>query len=565
MVASPTARRAELERRFPVWTKRTLAEALDSAAAMFGDRPLMINEQGMFTYKEMQAWSRRLASGLIAWGVKPGEHVAMIMANYAEFAALKFAIARVGAVCVPINFHLRGAELAYVLDQSDSVLAIAMHRFRGHDYLADLRNMAASLPALREVFILPTDGSAPEGAPALDALAALGDANSDAELARRETAADPDAQSDILYTSGTTGQSKGVMLSHDMVLRAAFASVYHRAFEDGRRIAHALPMYHVFGYVECLIAVSFVGGAVISHLVFDAESFVDSVEAHGATDIIALPNMTLKLLELIRTRGFDAPALLAVFNSGGINPPGIWAEIRALLRPIELVTAYGMTETTASTTCTLPEGDDARLLDSNGRFKLASVAGTSSANGFTAIYKAIDHETGADLPPGKIGELVVRGPIVTPGYYKKPVESAAAFTPDGWLHTGDLGRVTVDGYVTLTGRIKESYRCGGEMVMPREIEALVEAHPQVAQALAIGVPDMRMGEVGCLCIVATDADDCPSPDQLIALCAEKLARFKVPRHVLFFMAEEIPMTATGRPQKVKLAAVAKARLAQVAR
>ena len=558
MFVTPRERRVELDQRFPVWMPCTLSSHLDRMAETFGDRPLMINEQGSFSYADIATWSRRIAAGLIEWGVQPREHVALLMGNFAEFAATKFALARIGAVTIPVNFHLRGAELEYVLNQSDAVAIVTMQRFRGHDYVDDLSNL--SLPHVREIFVLPDDESQLGGFRSVADLANLATSRSAADLQERALLIDPHSVCDVLYTSGTTGHPKGVMLTHDSVLRAAFASAYHRAFEDGRRIAHALPMYHVFGYVECLVAATFVGGAVVSHLNFDAQKMVDSILRYRATDLIALPNMTLKILEHVRAGRFSFDHLMAVFNSGGVNPPQIWDEIRELLRPRELVTGYGMTETTASTTCTLPEGDDARLLDSNGCFKLAGCSGATDAEGYTAIYKAIDTETGADLAHGKIGELVVRGPIVTPGYYKKSEETEAAFTDDGWLRTGDLGHVTPDGYVTLTGRIKESYRCGGEMVMPREIEALVETHPFVKQALAIGVPDPKMGDVGCLCVVPSP-EGRPDPEALIDMCVRGLARFKVPRHVLFFSQQDIPVTATGRPQKVKLREVAKARLA----
>jgi fatty-acyl-CoA synthase len=265
------------------------------------------------------------------------------------------------------------------------------------------------------------------------------------------------------------------------------------------------------------------------------------------------------MLDVVRRRGFKAGDLVAVFNSGGVNRPQVWSEIRELLQPLELATGYGMTETTASTVCTLPEGDDAHLQTSNGRLKPAGAAGDPALGGYTAIYKTIDAETGVDLAPGETGELVAKGPIITPGYYRKPEETAACFTADGWLKTGDVGRIDAEGYLTLTGRIKETYRCGGEMVIPREIEELVDQHPKVAQALAVGVPDPKMGEIGCLCIVARPGEK-PDPAELLALCAGKLARFKVPRLVLFFEPGEIPLTATGRPQKVKLAAIARERL-----
>jgi fatty-acyl-CoA synthase len=248
----------------------------------------------------------------------------------------------------------------------------------------------------------------------------------------------------------------------------------------------------------------------------------------------------------------------AVFNTGGANRPEIWREIRDVLGPAEILTAYGMTETTASTTCTLPEGEDNHLSSSNGCLKDAGPAAAGAAGPHLARYKAIDPVSGADLPAGSTGELVVRGPGVTVGYFDKPEETASAFTPDGWLRTGDLGRIGADGFLALTGRIKETFRCGGETVMPREIEALLETADGVAQAIVVGVPDPRMGEVGCACIVACGPR--PSTAALTTLCEARLARFKVPRHFLFFAADEIPLTPTGRPRKYQLAELARARL-----
>jgi fatty-acyl-CoA synthase len=546
---SPQARRSLLEKQYPSWEVLTISGRLDRATEAWGDRPLIITDERNWSYAEVQAWSRQIASGLIAHGLAAGEHVALDMANYAEFAAIKFAIARASAVCIPVNFLLRAQELAYVLDQSDTVMLITMDAFRGHDYLADLARIKPELPGLRQVFTLPK----------LSELVAAATPESDAELARREAAADGAQLSDILYTSGTTGRPKGVMLTHDMVQRAAFSSVIAGAFEDGRRMVFAMPMYHVFGYSECLLAVLFAGGAIIPRLVFDAEDMLGAAERHRASELVAVPMMTAKLIELTRTRGFDSAHLRVMFNSGGANPPGIWEAIREVLRPAEMRMGYGMTETSASATSSVPEDDDSRLLTTHGRFKPASVAGDPALGGRVAIYKAIDPETLADLPPDGDGELVVKGPIVTRGYYKKPEETAAAFTADGWLRTGDMGRVSADDYVTLTGRIKETYRCNGEMVMPREIELLFDDHPQIEQALVVGVPDARAGEAGCLCIVPRGAER-PDPATLLADCATKLARFKVPRHVLFLEAGEIPLTVTGRPQKFKLAELAAERL-----
>ena len=546
---TPQERRQLIEARYPTWEVLTISARLDRAVSVWPDRPLIITDAREWSYAEVQSWSRQIASGLIAHGLKRGEHVALDMANYPEFTAIKFAIARAGAVCIPVNFMLRGQELAYVLDQSDAAMLITMEEFRGHDYIADLNRIAPDVPKLRHTFRLG----------GINALMTSGTAESDAELARREAAADGTALSDILYTSGTTGRSKGVMLTHDMVLRAAFSSVVSGAFEDGSRMLFAMPMYHVFGYTECLLAVLFAGGAIIPHLVFDAAEMLDAAERHRATELVAVPMMTTKLIEVAQTRGFDSTYLKVMFNSGGVNPPGIWDAIREVLRPQHMRMGYGMTETSASATSNVVEDDDTGLLTTHGRFKPPSIAGDSALGGRVAVYKTIDPETLADLPPDVEGELVVKGPIVTRGYYKKPEETAAAFTADGWLRTGDVGRVSADEYVTLTGRIKETYRCNGEMVMPREIEMLFDDHPQIEQALVVGVPDARAGETGCLCIVSR-GNELPDGDALLAICAAQLARFKVPRHVLFMEAGDIPLTVTGRPQKFKLAKLALERI-----
>jgi len=560
LTAAPQQRRDALEARHPRWLPRTVAASLDAAVENYSDRPLVIGDERTYSYAEIQEWSRRLAAGLIASGIRPGDHVAVVLGNYPSFVALKYAISRVGAACVPINFQLRRAELTYILRQSRARMLVIMDVFRDYDYLGLLDQMipgwrqsagGETLADLRRMCVVPTGETADREAFSLEDLARIGEDHR-AELAERETAGDPDAPSDVIYTSGTTGSPKGVLLTHDMVLRTAYASAYVRAFEDARRIHFALPMYHVFGYIECLIAATFVGGAIIPHVQFDAVGSLDAIERHRANEIVCVPLMTLKMLEAAEDRRRDLSSLISVFSSGGTSPPEIWAAIRSVLGAQEVMTAYGMTETTASTTCTLPEGPDDRLLTSNGCLKQAGIAGVASLGGRLAVYKTRDPETGVDLAPGIPGELMAYGPIITPGYFDKPEETAAAFTVDGWLHTGDVGTIDHDGFLSLTGRIKESYRCGGEMVMPREIESLLGEHSAVQEAHVVGVPHPRMGEVGCACVVLDPQSPAPEPEELMDLCAAHLARFKVPRYVLFVDAEDLPRTATGRVQKFKL-------------
>ena len=560
----PVAERQQrLAARFPTWEGWTLHALLDRVASEFPGRPYVLTDSHTFSYADIRDWSLRLAAGLLGAGVRPGEHLAVVMANFPVFVALKFAISRVGAVCVPVNYLNRKDELAYVLEQSDAVLLVTMDSFRDLDYLAMLDAIAPGwaiagggtrFSRLRQVFVFPT-GEKPLPA----AVHAFSELDSDGECLSSLPDIPCASISDIIYTSGTTGGPKGVQLSHDMLLRAAYASARCRAFEDARRIVFSLPMYHVYGYVEGMLSVLFVGGAIIPQLQFDAANTVLAIERHRATDALFVPMMTLAVLAYLRRARHDVSSLRALISSGGKAPHGIWADIRATLGNIEITTGYGMSEATASTTVTRPDDPDERLLSTNGRLRDAGVAGDPSLGGLLVAYRVTDPQNGVELPPGEVGELVMKGPCVTPGYYRRPEATAAARDGDGWFRTGDLGFIDRDGYLVLVGRLKECYRCGGEQVIPLEVEEVLCRHPAVSQAHVVSVPDERMGEVGVACIVPQDAAQV-SPEELITHCAASLARFKVPRHVLFMSAAEIPVTPTGRPRKFLLAELAARRL-----
>jgi fatty-acyl-CoA synthase len=560
---APSERRTLLAAMYPSWEPLTLSESLDRAVERYADRPLVVTDARIYSYAEIRDWSIRLAAGLRALGIGAGDKVAVVLANVPEFVVLKYAIARLGATSVPVNFLFRANELGYVLAQSDAVALVTMNAFRSADYLSYLDEIAPGWnrsapeqisPQLRHVVVVPmpdTEVDVPRNGKVqlLQDVEALASAPLLAEVSG-PTPATPVDLSDILYTSGTTGRPKGVMLSHDMVLRTAYASTYHGGRTDGWRIQFALPMYHVFGYIECLLAVTFVGGSVVPLAQFQPAEFLAGMERHRVQEIVCVPTMTQALLAAAREQDYDFSSLVTVFSSGGISPPTIWQEIRDVLKPREVITAYGMSETTAATTCTYPEGPDEQLL-TNGPYREAGVAGDPALGGHLAVYKVVDPVTEKELPPGTRGHLLVRGPIVTAGYYRKPEETAEAFDADGWLRSGDLGVVAADGTLTLTGRLKETYRRGGEMVMPREVELVLGDYPGVGEAHVVGVHDERMGEVGCAWIVPEPGVQLDA-DELIDFCATRLARFKVPAHVLFTNGEELPLTATGKVQKFRL-------------
>ena len=559
MIESVAGRRGALDEKFRPWRARTLHQALDEAAGRFPARPFVVLDEKTWTYAEMVAWSLGVAAGLRSNGVKPGEKIAIILGNYPEFVALKFAISRVGAVAVPINVLNRREEIRYLLAQSDSVLLVTMDRFRGNDYLAALDEIipgweslpdgacGEALPMLRSIIVFATGEAPPREAVTPFSVLELDPIATEQEA----RAVDPAEVCDIIYTSGTTGAPKGVMLTHDMLTRTAFGGAYARAFEDGHRIIFSLPMFHVFGYVEGLLSVLWVGGAIIPQLRFDADATLAAIERHRASDALLIPAMTLALLDLAQHGRYDLSSLHFALASGGRAPERIWQAIHDVLGVREITTGYGMTETTATTTLTLPEDPIERLVTTNGCPRDIGPAGDPSLGGKLVSYEVLDTETGEPLAAGEIGELVAKGLGVTSGYYNKPEATADAFDARGWLKTGDLGRIDADGYVSLVGRSKESYRCGGEQVLPTEIEDVLASNVDIIQAHVVPVPDERMGEVGVAFIVPRPGAHIDT-EALRTHLVEQLARFKVPRHILIVRETDIPLTASGRARKFLL-------------
>lgn len=550
-------RQQALLKLYPAWNPITLHEMLDLTASRFPNRPLVMTDEKTWSYQEIQKWSAHIAAGLIESGVKPGDHVALLMGNFPEFVAVKFAISRAGAVAVPINFLNRRDELGYVLKQSDAVMLITMDQFRGLNYLQFLDELApnwaqlgggSSFPKLKKIVVFPCSGQQLQ-----NDVAHLQKFGKAAEISVQHPG--PYSNCDIIYTSGTTGAPKGVMITHDMMLRTAFGSTWGRAFEDGRRILFSLPMYHVYGYVEGLLACLFVGGAIIPQTRFDAKETLGGIEKHKASDVLLIPTMTLALLDELKKTKYELKTLQSVISSGGRAPAYIWQDIVTYLHPQEITTGYGMTEVTASSTVTRPDDPFEKLLYTNGRLREVGPAGDPQLGQRLVIYRVVDKDTGIDVAPGDVGELLAKGPGVTQGYYNKPDATKDAFTSDGWFKTGDLGRIDSDHYLTLMGRSKESYRCGGEQVMPTEIEDLLVTHPAVLQAHVVPVPHERMGEVGCAFIVWREGMQV-EPQELIDFCAQNLARFKVPQFILIRQADQIPVTPSGRARKFLLVQMA---------
>ena len=546
---SIAARRQAMADRHPAWTEMTLDAYLTRIQGNYAPRPLIITDAQTLTYADVEAQATRIACGLSALGVGHGDRVGLLMANYPVTVPLLFGIWRTGAVAVAINTLYGMAELDYVLRESGCALLISMAGFGSRRFDRDLdkhlpgwrEGACAALPELKAGLIYD------DADPSLF-LDALPQGGAPANLAQ------PHDPAVIMFTSGTTGSPKGVVQTHDNLLRAAYAGAYHQAFADGRRAVFSLPLYHGFGLIVGLLSGMIVGGAIVPLLRFDPHALLTATERHRATYLMGVPTMTIAMMEQAKQESYDLTSLTAVHSAAAPTPSWVWREIQQTFGCEEIFTSYGQTEVTATIICTQPGDPIDVVAETQGGIVQAGVAGIPDQDGRICEIKTVDPETGAS------GELCTRGPMNSLGYFRRPEETAKLFLPGGWIRTGDLGQFRPDGNLFLTGRSKELYKSRGELVSPKELEQLVTTHPAVAQAFFIGMPDDRWGETGCAWIVRTEGGAVDEAD-LRDWLALKVAGYKMPRDIWFIAESDLPKTGTGKVQKNRLKEMALAMVA----
>lgn len=564
--ASVAERQAFLGKKYPQWKELTLAQHFATQCQSYKDRPLLMMPEETYSYAEIWRRSEELAKALLALGVKQKDHVAVLMANDPDFIALWIAVSMVGAVTVPLNTQLREEELNYMIDQSDTQW-LFFHQCAGkQNHGAAIQRIEQKLKQkkanqLKQVICIPNKKKPiPKHFKSWSDFILNGKKCTDQNLKDRwKTAANPHETAAIIYTSGSTGLPKGVMLTDDMMLRSGFATCLSRAYEDGRRIFAPLPLYHVYFLEEGLFAVSFVGGAMISSTGFAPLQALELMERYKADDFLAVPSMLVSILNQKKLKNFNLEALNALLCCAAPSPVPLWKRAVEELGVQEIGTGCGGTE--ASSTTMLTEiGDALEVISTRvGKIKNAGIAGKNGFSGKSVEYKVINPDTGKDLPNGSVGELAVRGNVVTRGYYNKPDETAFALSHEGWLRSGDLGKIDKKGYIQLLGRSKNLYKVSGETVAPKEIEDVVSIHPNVAQMHVVGVPDRFTTEAGAA-FIELKSGKTVSAQEIRTWCKNRIARFKVPRHVWFMKEEDWPLTATGKIQKFKLQELAEARL-----
>ena len=302
-----------------------------------------------------------------------------------------------------------------------------------------------------------------------------------------------------------------------------------------------------------------VGGSVVLRPVFDPEDIMRNVEKHRATDALLVPTMAMAIVEHPKLNDYDLSSLFACLSAAAATPRRVWEALINGLGLTELVTGYGMTELTCAISMTEPDDPIDKLEQTIGHVMNAGSAGIPELNGLIARVRVVDLFVGKDVPEGGEGEMLWDSPMNTSGYFEMPEATKALLAEDGWLKSGDLGRMRPDGYLELTGRSKEQYKSGGELVAPKEVETVLCAHPDVAQAYVFGLPDDRWGEIGAAFVVPTVGAS-PQAEDLQDWCKERLAKFKWPRHIFFRSAETLPKTQTGKIQKFRMIEIAKTEL-----
>jgi len=549
----------------------TIPSHFDNIVARFGEREAVVSvhQQRRLTYAQLKTATDQLARGLLGQGFQKGERIGVWSTNHIEWLLLQLATARIGAVLVNINPAYRPRELAYALQKSEVQGLFTIPRFRTSDYVGMLVELMPELasqtpdqlhikeyPQLRRVVLIDPDQPDQTVRPhrgflTWPELIAASRGVTSAQLDAVLVTLDIDDPINIQYTSGTTGFPKAVVLTHHNILNNAFFTSRAMHFSEQDRLAVPVPFYHCFGMVISNLACLSVGACLVlpsEH--FDPLAVLQAVQQEHCTALHGVPTMFIAELEHPRFGEFDLSSLRTGIMAGAPCPAALLHRVIRDMHCAEILIGYGETE--ASPLTHLTSRDDS----------LARRTETVGTNLPHQEVKVVDIKTGATVPVGVIGEICFRGHHVMRGYYNDPGATRNTIDPQGWLHSGDLGTMDADGYVRITGRLKDMIIRGGENIYPAEIEEFLFTHPKVAQVAVFGVPDEFYGEE-VMAWIQLHAGEQASEDEIRDFCKGKIAHFKIPR--LIWFVDEFPMTVTGKLQKFRMREMAIERLQAGAR
>jgi acyl-CoA synthetase (AMP-forming)/AMP-acid ligase II len=510
------------------WT--TIPAMAAEAVEQFGDHIAIVDGDVELTYAELVEQARTFAAALVASGAGAGDRVAIWNFNNVEWVVAALGVFACGAVLVPVNTRFKAVEAGDILRRSRARVLVTVTDFLGTDYLAVLADAAVELPDLETKVVVR--GDVPPGAVSVRDFMDRANDEGRAEVARRSAALGPDSPSDILFTSGTTGVPKGVVQSHSSTLRVATDWAGMTGLSPDDRYLMVNPYFHMFGLKAGILA-SIAGGAtMLPQAVFDVDQVLARVAEERVTVLPGAPTIYQAILDHPDREKYDLSSLRVAVTGAADIPVELIRRVMSEL-PFSLVMAgYGLTEG-GTATGTAPDDDPETIATTVGRAR----------PGYA--LRVADRE-GNDVEQGQTGEVLFKGGSVMLGYLDDPEATAAAFTADGWLRTGDLGVLDERGNLRIVGRSKDMFIVGGFNAYPAEIENLLLRHPDVQQVAVIGIPDARLGEVGMAFVVRRPGAAVTEAD-VIAWAREQMANYKVPRAVEFL--DEIPLNATGKVMK----------------
>lgn len=514
------------------------------AASRFGLAEALVAGDERLNFVELSQRVDGAAKAFLALGLRPGDRIALWAPNSAEWIIAALGAQSIGGVLVPLNTRFKGDEAASVINASGARFLFCDNSFLGVDYIGNLLSASVATPHLEA--IIRFAGDAPQ-ASAISSLSwsaflAGGDDVSEIDLCNRQEQVQPEDLCDIIFTSGTTGQPKGVMSRHDQTVRVFWEWSRIVELDDRDRYLIVNPFFHTFGYKAGFLACLMRGATIIPEPIFDVDQVLRRIGQERITALPGPPTLYLSILDHPNRTDYDLSSLRLAVTGAAAVPVEMIRRMRQELSFTTILTAYGLTESTGTVTMCRSDDDPQTISETSGR-------------AITDVEVRIVDDDNEQVPVGTPGEIVCRGYNVMPGYFQNSDATAEAIDSDGWLHTGDIGTLDDRGYLRITDRKKDMFIVGGFNAYPAEIENTLMNHPAVSRVAVVGIPDERMGEVGhAFVILRPDAvgDRESFPQSLIAWSRERLANYKIPRQVT--VVEELPVNASGKVLKFQLRA-----------
>ena len=503
-------------------------EFLVIAAAIVPEREAIVFDDRRITFEALQDRVNRLANALSGLGVGPGDRVATLQVNTNQQVEVYFAAAALDAVYVPLNFRARAAELTYMLNDSGARVLLAGSRYAGH-----VRSFASDLDTVESFVALDE---------AVGGWLSYEDLLASASAEERFPEGDGDDLTVILFTAGTTGEPKGVMLSHESFSSYVLANVTPADPEEAGRNILTVPLYHIAA-VQAVMSAVYGGRTLVIQRQFEPVEWMQLVEREKANRAMMVPTMLKMLMDHPDFGLYDLSSLDVITYGAAPMPFEVIRRAIEELPGTRFINAFGQTETAATITMLPP--DDHVLEGSTEEVEVKLRRLTSIGRPLEDVEVHIVDEDGAPVAAGQVGEIVARGPRLMKGYWRQE-EATAETIQDGWLHTGDMGYFDDEGYIYLAGRAKDFIKRGGEMVSPQEVEQVLHSHPAVEEAAVIGVPDLEWGE-RVRAVVVLRRGESATGDEISEYCRERLASFKKPESVVF--VDRLPRNAMGKVLK----------------